>query len=362
MSGEGVGATIAARPRAHGRLVVAGVVGALVVIALVASGGHVPVATEGTGGFQLGVPDAPADRLPPIAPDVRLDQGQPAHTPGSGALGVILQTMVVLVAALFLFLTSSRRRAHVAAHEAGTARVATGPRAVQRPSRPRSSPSTTVSRRWQTGPVDDVVIECWVRLEDAAASAGVERLPSETASELASAGARAISTPRRRRSMRLLARYRTARFSHHPLGEDDRVVAVESLDADPRGDRREHRHDRAPDARHRRRQRHRRGDRRAAADRRRRLVTRRRVRAGPGGRRCRRRAGCATDARDRRPAGVDPADGAHSADGWRRSPHRHDRADAAPQCRGRRDRPAAAAAAAVRPGHPPARGMLAASS
>ena len=56
----------------------------------------------------------------------------------------------------------------------------------RRPARGRSPrPSTRGSTRWPDGPVDDVIVACWVRLEDAAAAAGSGRRPSETSAELA---------------------------------------------------------------------------------------------------------------------------------------------------------------------------------
>jgi hypothetical protein len=78
------------------------------------------------------------------------------------------------------------------------------------------------------GPVDDVIVECWVRLEDAAAEAGVARLPSETPSELAARVLADLDAPAASIAV-LLDRYRTARYSHHRLGEEDRVVALRAL-------------------------------------------------------------------------------------------------------------------------------------
>jgi hypothetical protein len=79
------------------------------------------------------------------------------------------------------------------------------------------------------GPVDEVVIACWVKLEQAAAAAGVERLASETASELAARVLADLNAPDEAVD-RLLDRYRTARYSRHPLDEDDRAVAIRSLE------------------------------------------------------------------------------------------------------------------------------------
>ena len=86
------------------------------------------------------------------------------------------------------------------------------------------------------GPVDDVIVACWVRLEDAAAGAGVERLPSETPAELAArvladfdAPPDAVDAPARA-------------LPHGPLlratasASDDRAAAIAAL-GDIRGPR-----------------------------------------------------------------------------------------------------------------------------
>ena len=88
------------------------------------------------------------------------------------------------------------------------------------------------------GPVDDVIVECWVRLEEAAAGAGVERLPSETPSELAARVLADLHAPPAAIEA-LLERYRTARYSHHRLDERDRARGDGRAAGDPRGDRRD---------------------------------------------------------------------------------------------------------------------------
>jgi hypothetical protein len=79
------------------------------------------------------------------------------------------------------------------------------------------------------GPVDEVIIECWVRLEAAAAAAGVARGAAETSAELASRVLADLHAPEEAVDG-LLQRYRRARYSHHTLDEGDRVLAVRALE------------------------------------------------------------------------------------------------------------------------------------
>ena len=79
------------------------------------------------------------------------------------------------------------------------------------------------------GPVDEVIVECWVRLEAAAAAAGVARGAAETSAELASRVLADLHAPEDAVDG-LLQRYRQARYSHHTLDEADRAVAVRALE------------------------------------------------------------------------------------------------------------------------------------
>ena len=100
--------------------------------------------------------------------------------------------------------------------------------AVRRPDLPDTRPTELVDaldegiEAMAEGPVDDVIVECWVRLEEAAADAGVARLPSETPSELAARVLADLHAPPAAIEA-LLERYRTARYSHHRLDERDRA-------------------------------------------------------------------------------------------------------------------------------------------
>jgi len=85
-------------------------------------------------------------------------------------------------------------------------------------------------QRLRTGEhLDDVILECWRRLEDAAAATGSPRLPSQTAEEFTVSVLAA--TPARPGDLRVLADlYRRAMFSTLPAAPDDRVRAVDALE------------------------------------------------------------------------------------------------------------------------------------
>ncbi|HXH80492.1 DUF4129 domain-containing protein [Nocardioides sp.] len=78
------------------------------------------------------------------------------------------------------------------------------------------------------GEARNAIVACWHRFEVQAHHAGLPRRPWETSSEfalrmleLAEVDSPAVS--------RLLALYREARFSEHPMAEDDRRAAAEAL-------------------------------------------------------------------------------------------------------------------------------------
>lgn len=81
----------------------------------------------------------------------------------------------------------------------------------------------------ERGETRDAIIACWLRLEDVAADAGVEKTPAETAAELTE---RVLSTHQvsRQTLSRLADLYREARFSAHPLGDDARQEARDALE------------------------------------------------------------------------------------------------------------------------------------
>jgi hypothetical protein len=76
----------------------------------------------------------------------------------------------------------------------------------------------------------NAIVECWLRLEADVASAGVPTWQSDTSSELTERALSNLSVdPDAIRD--LAALYREARFSQHPMGEDERAIAVRALDA-----------------------------------------------------------------------------------------------------------------------------------
>jgi hypothetical protein len=198
----------------------------VVLIALVASGDRVPIASGDGSGVHLAVrppPPTPEEAAQPPAPHVN----EPVEVPGAGVFAVVVQAALILACVSILV-------------AGGWAVMELWPRSeeieeVEPDLVPRARPDELVDavdeglEALATGPVDDVVIACWVRLEGAAAAAGVERLVSETPAELASRVLAELHAPQPAVE-RLLVRYRTARFSDHRLDDDDRAVAIRSLE------------------------------------------------------------------------------------------------------------------------------------
>jgi Domain of unknown function (DUF4129) len=82
----------------------------------------------------------------------------------------------------------------------------------------------TALRQIDEGEPDEAVIACWVLLERAAAEAGVRRQPAETAAELTARVLAAYEVDAVTLS-ELADRYREARYSSHPIGEEGRERA-----------------------------------------------------------------------------------------------------------------------------------------
>lgn len=80
------------------------------------------------------------------------------------------------------------------------------------------------------GAPSNAIVACWVDLEQSVAAAGVERRPSETSAELTIRVLDALDVDRP--ALRALgALYREARYSAHPLTEDQRTAALDALRA-----------------------------------------------------------------------------------------------------------------------------------
>jgi hypothetical protein len=83
-------------------------------------------------------------------------------------------------------------------------------------------------RQLSRGTPANAVIAAWVALEDACRSAGVRDDDSRTAAELVTAVLRSRRVDRAPLDT-LASLYREARFSTHPIGEEQRTTARESL-------------------------------------------------------------------------------------------------------------------------------------
>lgn len=83
-------------------------------------------------------------------------------------------------------------------------------------------------RALETGDVTDAIIACWVKLEEAAADAGVARDPAETAFELTTRvlHRHAVSVDA---IEALLDLYREARYSEHGMADESRAEAQAAL-------------------------------------------------------------------------------------------------------------------------------------
>ena len=78
------------------------------------------------------------------------------------------------------------------------------------------------------GPVDEVIIACWLRLRDAAVTAGVEPHAADSPADFV-ARVRSEARVRPEAIERLADLYREARFSRHEMTSADRTAAVQAL-------------------------------------------------------------------------------------------------------------------------------------
>jgi hypothetical protein len=209
-------------------LAVALAVAAVVLVAFVVTGRHVPLATEGSGGWHLTPRDA---RERPIESDSTLqppvEPTEPSRLPGEGVLTVLVQALMILggVTAMFLIGQALLRLSRRVPEPFELAPPEHWPEPAVEMTEAVDEGLAALS----SGPVDEVIVACWVRLEDAASSAGAGRRAAETPAELASRVLRDLHAPPDAVNA-LLERYRRARFSHHRLGESDRVVAARALE------------------------------------------------------------------------------------------------------------------------------------
>jgi hypothetical protein len=201
-------------------------VAALVLVAVVATGGHVPLASEGSGGWRIDR-RAVSDERNVEEEEAFAEPSERARLPGESAIGVLAQTALMVAGGVFLF-AIGRALVRMTRRESDEREV------PPEEHWPVASAAEIVDAvddglaALAAGPVDEVIIACWVRLEEAAAAAGVGRRAAETSTELATRVLDELHAPAPAVTV-LLDRYRQARYSHHPLDDDDRVAATEAL-------------------------------------------------------------------------------------------------------------------------------------
>jgi hypothetical protein len=213
---------------ARRRVTIGLAVATLGLVALAATGEPVPMATEGEGGW-LVEPRRSESSDRPDDNDEAESSDDDTRAPQSPAPGLL--ELAAFVALVFVAAVAGRallRRAR------GIDRRRPLPSFPAHPAAPSPDDLAEAVEEGlatlEVGAVDDAIIACWVRLEEAAAAGGVDRLPSETATELTVRLLDRFDVPEAAVD-RLLELYRTARYSHHRLGEDDRAEAVASLQA-----------------------------------------------------------------------------------------------------------------------------------
>jgi hypothetical protein len=200
---------------------------AFVGVALAATGGPVPLAIERSGGWTVQLPEQPRDGDLPESAEHRL---QAPEDQAADVASILVQVVAIIAVAVVVILIGRRVARALAALPPGEP-IDFASAEVAPPSGPPAALSEAVDDglvALTSGPVDEVIIACWVRLEDAAAAGGVTRLPSETPTELAVRVLARFDVPAEPVE-RLLSLYRAARYSRHRLDEDDRAAAIAAL-------------------------------------------------------------------------------------------------------------------------------------
>ncbi|MET0144861.1 MAG: DUF4129 domain-containing protein [Ilumatobacteraceae bacterium] len=203
---------------------------AFLAVAVSATGDPVPIAVEGTGGWHLDPRPAERPDRQPAEPLPRLPPVDEPRGNGSDVVGALIQAAALIAGGLVVLLALRAVRRGLQALPGRDQEIPTVPAALAAPGGPRDLTAAVDESITEIadGPVDDVIVACWVRLEAAAATGGIERRPSETAAELTVRVLDRFAAPRPA-TERLLELYRLARYSRHRLGEDDRSAALASL-------------------------------------------------------------------------------------------------------------------------------------
>ena len=210
-------------------MAIGGAGAAVVAVALAATGGPVPLAVEDSDTWSLRLPELDVELPAPEGAEPVELETSPSDSVGSDVAQVLTHVAVLLIIAALVYLVG--RSVIRAVRLSSAARLAEVPAAEAPPTGPRAVVDAVDEglEALAGGPVDDVIVACWVRLEDAAAAAGAGRRPSETAAELAVRVLESFAAPPDA-VQRLLDLYRAARYSRHPLGEHDRAAAIAALD------------------------------------------------------------------------------------------------------------------------------------
>jgi hypothetical protein len=202
---------------------------AFVAVAVAATGGPVPLATEGANRWTLRIP-ARRDELEGSEPAEEQLLRESIDSTAVDVVSVLADVIgIIAIAALVFFIGRAIVRALTGRPPDSLAPVGTAELAA-----PSGAPRDVTEAvdeglmALASGPVDDVIVACWVRLEEAAAAGGVSRQPSETSAELAVRMLARFDVPEAPVE-RLLSLYRAARYSRHRLGEDDRDGAIRAL-------------------------------------------------------------------------------------------------------------------------------------
>jgi hypothetical protein len=200
-----------------------------VLFASVATGGAVRFADRPPSLGQASESDSTPITIAPAIIEAPRVQGDPWQAPAiietiAKALFCICIAIALVVIAVFLWrhrptLRWHRRRARTTDFEAldDVAAAVAADAAAQRSALQRGAPR-------------NAIVECWLRLEAAVATTGIERNPADTPAEFTRrilAGVQIDPTA----VSDLASLYREARFSDHVMSEEARSAAIVALDA-----------------------------------------------------------------------------------------------------------------------------------
>lgn len=223
--------------RAGRAFLILALTGCMLTVALLAASTSSTSVFTDAGGQGTGAPQPSMTSTPPPSPSSGLLNVRTDAT-GSGlavfgivgvVIMVLLATLVItiLVLVVRMALAALRRRdpsnAHVSQRDDAVADGWTRTDAV-------TQALADLQRAVVEGSPRAGIIAAWVRLERLAGDSGVPPRPSETPAELTIRMLDGLNVPGRY-VLRLADLYREARFSAHPMTEDDRAEAADCLRA-----------------------------------------------------------------------------------------------------------------------------------